>query len=64
MRIFPALALSGARLAAATVVAARLAASPAETKPALPFIENDYPAALAQARAKKLPIFADAWAPW
>jgi hypothetical protein len=31
---------------------------------ALPFIEDDYGRALAQAKAKKLPIFADAWAPW
>ena len=30
----------------------------------LPFIENDYPRALSEARAKKLPIFAEAWAPW
>lgn len=33
-------------------------------KSALPFIEDDYPKALAEARAKKLPIFAEAWAPW
>ena len=31
---------------------------------ALPFIENDYAKALARARAKNVPIFADAWAPW
>jgi len=31
---------------------------------ALPFIENDYSKALALAKAKNLPIFADAWAPW
>ena len=31
---------------------------------ALPFIENDYAKAVARARAKNLPIFADAWAPW
>ena len=30
----------------------------------LPFLEDDYPAALREARAKKLPIFAEAWAPW
>jgi len=30
----------------------------------LPFIENDYSKALALAKAKNLPIFADAWAPW
>jgi hypothetical protein len=41
-----------------------LSTATAETKPALPFIENDYPKALAEARARKLPIFAEAWAPW
>ncbi len=30
----------------------------------LPFIEDDYPKALAEARAKKLPLFIEAWAPW
>ncbi|MEO7794971.1 MAG: thioredoxin family protein, partial [Thermoanaerobaculia bacterium] len=31
---------------------------------AVPFIEDDYPKALAQARARHLPIFLEAWAPW
>jgi hypothetical protein len=31
---------------------------------ALPFIENDYAKAVARARAKNIPIFAEAWAPW
>lgn len=30
----------------------------------LPFIENDYAGALAQAKAKGLPLFVDTWAPW
>jgi thioredoxin-like negative regulator of GroEL len=30
----------------------------------LPFIEDDYPRALAEARAKHLPLFVDAWATW
>ena len=34
------------------------------SKPVLPFIEDDYGKALAEARAKKLPIFVEAWAPW
>jgi thiol-disulfide isomerase/thioredoxin len=34
------------------------------TTSALPFIADDYPKALAEARAKKLPIFLEAWAPW
>jgi hypothetical protein len=47
-------------LAAATV----LGAGPAEPRPAVPFIVDDYPGALAEARAKRLPIFVEAWAPW
>ncbi len=31
---------------------------------ALPFIEDDYSQALTQARARKLPIFIESWAPW
>ena len=30
----------------------------------LPFIENDYARALAEAKAKGLPLFVDTWAPW
>jgi hypothetical protein len=37
-----------------------------EKEPAkvLPFIEDDYPQALALARERKLPLFVDSWAPW
>ena len=31
---------------------------------ALPFIENDYGRALAEARAKAVPLLIEAWAPW
>lgn len=31
---------------------------------ALPFIADDYPRALAEARRRKLPLFVDSWAPW
>jgi len=31
---------------------------------AVPFIQDDYPAALARARAEGLPMFVEAWAPW
>ena len=41
-----------------------LIAPMAKAKEVLPFIENDYTKAVAQARAKNVPIFADAWAPW
>jgi hypothetical protein len=30
----------------------------------LPFIENDYPKALAAAREANLPVFVEVWAPW
>jgi hypothetical protein len=30
----------------------------------LPFIADDYTRALAQARARKVPLFIEAWAPW
>ena len=41
-----------------------LAASPAFAKEVVPFIDNDYAKALAQAKKANLPIFVDAWAPW
>lgn len=31
---------------------------------ALPFIEDDYERALAEARARDVPIFVESWAPW
>ncbi len=31
---------------------------------ALPFIEDDYPQALARARERNLPLFVEVWAPW
>jgi hypothetical protein len=30
----------------------------------LPFIHDDYPRALAEAKQRKLPIFVECWAPW
>ncbi len=50
------------RLLAVAVLA--LAAFPAAAKEVLPFIENDFPKAVARAKAKQEPIFVDAWAPW
>ena len=31
---------------------------------ALPFVEDDYARALAEAKAKAVPLFVEAWAPW
>jgi hypothetical protein len=36
----------------------------ADVERALPFVADDYAKALAEARAQKLPLFIEAWAPW
>ena len=46
-------------LAATMIVTARVA-SPAPLR----FIEDNYTAAVAEAKSKKVPIFVEAWAPW
>jgi hypothetical protein len=56
------LSFAAALLALAPAVG--LAASPPAPRAVLPFIEDDYPRALQQARAKHVPIFLEAWAPW
>lgn len=62
-------ALSLAALAAHAAEAAKTPSKPKPAaahaaQPAVPFLEDDYPEALAQARARKVPIFIEAWAPW
>jgi len=47
-------------LVAATVGCGLRQAAPAR----LPFIENDYAGAMAQARSRHVPLFVDVWAPW
>lgn len=39
-------------------------AAPPPPGPVLPFIADDYDAAVAEARERDLPIFVDSWAPW
>ena len=46
------------------VVIALLALSARAADPVLPFIRDDYSKAVAEAKAKNVPIFVDAWAPW
>lgn len=55
-----------ATTSALAAVLLNLALAPAATAAgaAVPFIADDYPQALAQARARHLPIFLEAWAPW
>ena len=53
------------RLARASLTAVLLAAvAPLVAASNLPFVEDDYGRALADARARKLPLFIEAWAPW
>jgi hypothetical protein len=54
---------AAAALAAAWTLLGAGSADPGP-RSAVPFIADDYPSAVAQARAKKLPIFVEAWAPW
>jgi hypothetical protein len=54
----------------APVLALALLAAPAVARgaegldKALPFVVDDYAKALGEARAQKLPLFIEAWAPW
>lgn len=48
-------------LAAALLI---VSTAPAFAREVVPFIENDFSKAIAQGKAKKQPIFVDAWAPW
>ncbi len=53
-------------LASAAIGAGLRASTPAAKSAAsvLPWIDDDYPRALAEAKAKKIPVFAELWAPW
>ncbi|HXY38547.1 MAG TPA: hypothetical protein VEQ10_02705 [Vicinamibacteria bacterium] len=52
-----------ALLAAASAAAGARPGDGTETRP-LPFLSDDYGRALADARARSLPLFIEAWAPW
>ncbi len=62
MRSFAPIVLALGVLAVAGPAARPLAATDVER--ALPFVADDYAKALAEARAQKLPLFIEAWAPW
>lgn len=47
----------------AFLAAAPLAAA-SNAKEVLPFINDDFPRALSIAKARQLPLFVEAWAPW
>lgn len=44
--------------------AARTQARAAPAEKGLPFVADDYQKALAQARARNVPLVVDVWAPW
>jgi hypothetical protein len=46
------------------VALALAVAAPAAAAGSLPFVEDDYPRALADARARNVPLVVDVWAPW
>ena len=52
-----------APLALTLLLAAPLAAAE-QAHSVLPFIDDDYPRALAEARQRQVPLFIEAWAPW
>lgn len=45
-------------------LAATCAFASSGSRPSLPFIRDDYPKALAEAKSKRLPLFVEVWAPW
>ena len=47
-----------------TALMTLLLATPMMAKEVVPFIDNDYATAVARAKAKNVPIFVEAWAPW
>ncbi|HVP15047.1 MAG TPA: hypothetical protein VMS88_05860 [Terriglobales bacterium] len=53
-------------LAAAPASAARAPARPqaSASRMVLPFVQDDYTRAVAEARARRVPLFIEAWAPW
>ena len=54
--------------ATAAAPSARVAGAPPAAKAAahsvLPWIADDYTRAVAEAKARKVPIFVESWAPW
>jgi hypothetical protein len=48
----------------ATNAQGRATAKAAARPMVLPFLHDDYERAVAEARARKVPLFVEAWAPW
>jgi hypothetical protein len=56
--------IAPAALALAVLAAPATAVDGVGIDKVLPFVADDYAKALAEARAQKLPLFIEAWAPW
>ncbi len=63
MDIFSRLAHRSASFVGTLALAADALTAASDERP-LPFQPDDYPQALAQARARERPLFIEAWAPW
>lgn len=64
MRTISSASLLAALLASLGAAPALATIAPSASRDILPFIADDYPQALATARAQGKPIFLEAWAPW
>lgn len=51
-------------LLALTFAAVTTSAFAAGKQSVLPFVQDDYDKAVAEARAKNVPLFVEVWAPW
>ena len=60
----PRMRVSLAVLAVSAVACVTPRSSTHEGATELPFMEDNYSQALSQARARRVPLFVDAWAPW
>lgn len=56
--------LAGAAPAPPAPPARAAAKAPGHARAVLPFIHDDWTRALAQAKARRLPMFVESWAPW
>jgi hypothetical protein len=57
-------AVAGAATASTKPAAPAAKPSSAPDARVVPFIADDYTKAVAEARARKVPLFIEAWAPW
>ena len=56
--------LSGSVGAATTTGAAKSTSAAKTPAMVMPWIEDDYAKAISEAKARKLPVFVESWAPW